>query len=322
MVGRKRSGAKSKAQAIQQRASGWDAFPGSEALQAWALELRAALADTDPDSELWALAGTAVMLVGDGPEVFDTVLERVATDAGMTFISLDGDTEVHAPAIKVFAADGSETEEEDRLAFAETGQAPALVHLRGGRWMAEKHSAEAEEFAVLARSFQSRVRRSIRAFDRKCPVVLVVSADEITSLTVELRASGLFDRFFRAPEQTLAAKGDAFIERLGRDRCAASITKSPAKIGKLVELDFQSGRRVDLALLRFKRMIAREKRQLEFLDLVAVAARGFAEGDAPRVINEEACARTAYHEAGHVVMAIVGSHGQNIPDYVSIAPCA
>jgi cell division protease FtsH len=119
----------------------------------------------------------------------------------------------------------------------------------------------------------------------------------------------------------MEAKGSAFIERLGRERCAPSITLSPAKIGKLVAVEFDSERRYELALLRFKRMLAREQRQLEFIDLVTVVARGFAEADAPAADDEDACIRTAYHEAGHVVMALIDSDGQNIPDYVSIEPC-
>jgi hypothetical protein len=117
------------------------------------------------------------------------------------------------------------------------------------------------------------------------------------------------------------AKGNAFIDRLDRERCAPSITASPAKIGKLVAMEFDSERRYELALLRFKRMFAREQRQLEFIDLVTVAARGFAEADAPPAADADACIQTAYHEAGHVVMALVDSAGQNIPDYVSIVPC-
>ncbi len=304
-------------------ALGWKHFPGSGPLQAWARELCEALAVTDPDENPWELTGTAVMLVGKDRSLFDDVLRRVASDAGMSFITLDGDLEIHAPSIKTFQVDGSETVESERVAFAEPEMTPALVHLRAGRWMAEKNADETEENADLMRRFRSRVKRSVRRFDREFPIVIVVSADEITSLPEDLRASGLFDRFFHLPAPTMEAKGNAFIERLGRENCAPSITQSPAKVGKFVSVEYDSERRYELAILRFKRMFARDKRQLEFIDLVTVAARGFAEADAPiSAGDEDACIQTAYHEAGHVVMALIESEGQNIPDYVSIVPCA
>jgi hypothetical protein len=300
----------------------WEHFPGSGLLQAWALELREALAVTDPDEDPWTLTGIAVMLVGSDPEVFDSVLRRVAADAGMSLITLDGDLEMNAPPVTVFDVDGAEPNESARVALAESDCTPALVHLRGGRWMAEKRADDTDEVAELMRRFQSRVKQSIRAFNREFPIVVVLSAEEITSLAEGLRASGLFDRFFRVPDRTMTARGNAFIDRLGREHCAESITQSPPKIGKLVAMEFDSERRVELAVLRFKRMMIHENRQLEFIDLVTVAARGFAEADAPPAGDDDACIQTAYHEAGHVVMAVVDSAGQNIPDYVSIVPCA
>jgi cell division protease FtsH len=307
--------------AVPTDALGWDCFAGSSALQLWARELFEALAVTDTAEDPWELTGTAVMLVGKDPMSFDAVLRRVAADAGMSFITLDGDVEIYAPPVKELQLDGGETAERNRGLLAEADATPALVHVRGGRWMANKHTTESEDIAELMRRFQSRVRQTIHAFDRECPIVIVLSADEITSLAESFRTSGLFNRFFHLPAPTMDAKGNAFIDRLGREGCAPSITGSPAKIGKLVAMEFDSERRYELAVLRFKRMFAREQRQLEFIDLVTVAARGFAEADAPPAGDADACIQTAYHEAGHVVMALVDSAGQNIPDYVSIVPC-
>jgi len=83
------------------------------------------------------------------------------------------------------------------------------------------------------------------------------------------------------------ALGHAFIERIGRVHCAATITEHPGKVGMLFSREYETERRRGLVVLRLRRLVAREKRDLEFLDLVNVALHGFAESDALPVATED-----------------------------------
>src|SRR6185312_5511832 len=113
-----------------------------------------------------------------------------------------------------------------------------------------------------------------------------------------------------------------FIERVGAAHCDESITGQSAKVGKLVRCMYEDERRLKLAALRTRRFVARSGRPLEFLDLVNLAHCGFAEADALPAPAERFSRQTAYHEAGHAVVAVIDSRGENIPEFASIRPTA
>src|ERR1035437_1937065 len=86
--------------------------------------------------------------------------------------------------------------------------------------------------------------------------------------------------------------------------------------------EYESERRRGLVVLRLRRLAAREKRPLEFLDLVNVALRGFAEADALPVMTEDIRRQAAWHEAGHAAVSVIDSKGRNVPEYSSVVPYA
>ncbi len=61
---------------------------------------------------------------------------------------------------------------------------------------------------------------------------------------------------------------------------------------------------------------------MEFVDLVNLTLRGFEEAELPSTEIEAIRRQTAYHEAGHALVAVIDSDGQNVPEYSSILPSA
>lgn len=141
--------------------------------------------------------------------------------------------------------------------------------------------------------------------------VIIVSDDEDACLNV-----------LRRVDPTMEAHGLAFIERLGRENCAESITQSPGKIGMLYSSEYETERRRALMMLCLRRLIAREQRPIEFLDVVNMSQRGYAETDHLPAEPEVSRRHTAYHEAGHATMTIIDSNGENVLEFSSIVPSA
>lgn len=299
----------------------WARFPGSGPLQEWALELRHACSATDAAGDPWELTARAAIVIGKDVTSCAGALRRVAADAGMRFISVDADDVCDLAPSTVFSVEGGDV----RVPAAPVmwrRSSPVLVHLQRGRWMLEKSEGEDADVVASMRRFQSCLATWIRAFDRKHPVVVVTSADDIREMAESLRRVGLFDRFFGLPAPTMEAFGRDFIERIGTEQCGESITESPGKVGKLVSTEYETERRQGLAVLRLRRLIARENRPLEFIDLVKMYAHGFAEAGEPPADAEDIRRQVAYHEAGHAVVAVVDSDGHNVPEYSSIVPSA
>jgi cell division protease FtsH len=299
----------------------WNRFPGSGPLRAWARELRQACSSTDAADDAWELTGRAAIVVGSDATSCAAVLRRVAADAGMRFISIVADDVAGLVPVTEFSVDA-----EDVCDLAPPAEwrrtSPLLVHLERGRWMLAKGEDEDAAVVALMLRFQSRLASWIRAFDREHPVVIVTTADDIRSMAESLRQVGLFDRFMRLPSPTMEAQGHDFIERVGREHCAESITQSQGKVGKLASTEYEDERRLGLAALQLRRLVAREKRQLEFIDLVNLSQHGFAEADELPTDSEGDLRQFAYHEAGHAVMAVIDSAGHNVPEYSSIIPSA
>ena len=299
----------------------WNRFPGSGPLQAWARELRQACSSTDAAADPWELAGHAAIVVSNDVTSCNAVLRRMAADAGMRFISIAADDVVGLVPVTQFDVDGpDECDPEPPVEWRRS--APLLVHLERGRWMQAKSENEDEGVVALMLRFQKRLASWIGEFDPEHPVVIVTSADDVPAMVESLRQVGLFDRFLRLPSQTMEAQGHDFIERIGRAHCAESVTRTPGKVGKLVREMYEEERRVGLAVLRLRRLIVREERKLEFIDLVNVSERGFAEAEMPPTEAEGVRRQFAYHEAGHAVVAVIDSGGHNVPEYSSIVPSA
>jgi cell division protease FtsH len=93
----------------------------------------------------------------------------------------------------------------------------------------------------------------------------------------------------------------------------------PAKLGCLLDREFL-GKRREMLLLHLRRLNRREKRVIEFIDLMHVSTHGFGEEGLKPNNSDEFRRGAALHEAGHAAMAILDSHGKNMPEYCSIVP--
>jgi len=280
----------------------WDHFPGSACLQAWARELVTAC--QAKDSAIWDLTGRTVVVISDKMGSWcSPVLHRVAIDAGMRFISMRFWEPLPPPE-----------------AFRR--HAPVLVYREPDRWLLNPpHDEDPKETESWKRSQASFAER-LREFDLEKPVVYATSAVRIPHIDESLRRSRLFDRFLTLPGPSMDTEGRGIIERIGRERCSDSLTLCAGKVGKLFSEEYREVRRTELAVLRLRRLAAHEGRPLEFVDLVNVAMRGFAEADSPVAESEQVRRQVAYHEAGHAAVAVLDSGGKNIPEYSSIVPSA
>lgn len=283
----------------------WERFVGSAPIQAWAEDLRLAI-EAKGDAEAWALAGRAAVIVNQDENYCREALRRVAATSGMKFI--------YIPASEVM-------ELSPPSAFR--SMAPLLVYLEPGRWMlAEGDDNESKEDAERFTQLQTRLSDGLRDFNPGRPVVFAVSAIRLDDVSGRLLQVGLFERFMTLPQRSLEMVGMDFIDKMGRERCGVSMLDSPGKVGQLISWNFSQSERRDLALLSLKRIHAREKRVLEFLDLVHVATHDLIEEGIPQSAQEEVRRQTAYHEAGHAIVSVLETGGKDVPDYTSIVPGA
>ena len=283
----------------------WERFVGSAPLQSWAEELRKAVESKSSDDD-WALAGRAAVLVNYDEHYCSEALKRVAATSGMKFVSIPSDDVMSMPPSSAFRS-----------------MAPVLVYLEPARWMLESGADdESSEEAERVDNFQSALVDWMHEFKPSRPVIYVVSANKLDDVAERLRRVALFERFITLPQQSLDTVGLNFIEQLGRERCGASLLESTGKVGRLLSWNFSQVEQRDLAMLSLKRIHAREKRALEFLDLVQIATHDLLEEGIPQPVQEEVRRQTAYHEAGHAVISILETGGNDVPDYTSIVPGA
>lgn len=281
----------------------WDDIPGGELLQSWAEELRAACAQADEKE--WREVGRAVILVLDDIRRGCALTKQVADAAGMQFLNVDSDDVMDLAPRSTFRK-----------------MAPALMYLEPGTWLADPVEDDAPEQAQKREEFHRRLAKWINEFTLDKPIVLVTANYKLGDMSGVIDTPGGFDRYFALPPVPLAQLGEAFINDLGRDNCGESLLALPAKLGRLIEQDFASGKRRQMAVLYLCRLRRRTQRPIEFLDLMHLSTHGFAEEGRMPVDGDEARNQVAMHEAGHAAMAIIDSNGRNTPDYCSIVPGA
>jgi cell division protease FtsH len=274
---------------------GWESHPGTLCLQGWAKELKRAIAER-ANQDAWALVGHGVIIKHDDPQRARLLLRRVAADAGMKFSNVPAGSVLDLPLDRVDP-------------FQST--APMLVYLEPGAWMLEKEGGDDKA------AFRNHLVRRLQAFDSDHPVVFVTTAQTVAEVAEELRCVGAMDRRFSVAALPTDFMGAKFIDLIGREWCAGSLTNEPSKVGKLVS-EHKSDQARGLAALAMRRLANREQRAVEFIDLVNFSVRGTLESDAEPLESEAIRMQVAYHEAGHAVVAILDSSGQNIPEYSTI----
>lgn len=285
------------------KAPSWNRFPGAALLMAWASELKSACAAGD-DAE-WRDVGRAVVLVAVSESQAEGSAQRVAAEAGMNFITIDTAGVKELPPHADFHK-----------------QAPVMVWLEPDDWMEGPLEEDTPAWGEEKDRLQERLAAWIGEFDPKSPVVAVTACRHLDDVSGRIDRPGVFDRYLALPPTPLKQLGEEFIDEIGRADCSDSLRDAPSKVGKWVERECDGPRQRKLALLYLRRLKRREKRPLEFLDLMHLSTHGYAEEAETLPENDEFRRSVATHEAGHAAMAILDSNGKNIPDYCSIVPGA
>jgi hypothetical protein len=280
----------------------WDRFPGTQCLQRWVGEIKSALA-AELSAEDWELLGHGLILASDNLERAKLMLQRVAVDAGLQFATIPAESVLDLP---LGGADPFRS------------MAPALVFLEPGEWMLSiKEDDAGSEQAHRVEGFRDRLIEKLKAFDHEHPVMFAVAAYEIEDVDKSLRSVGVFDRRFSVAPPSMEFQGNEFIDKIGREVCGSTLFESPSKVGKLIS-DHESERTRAIAAQAMRRLAKREKRTVEFIDLINFATRGTVETDEIPQDSDVVRKQVAYHEAGHALVAMIDSGGRNIPEYSTI----
>ncbi|HEU0219735.1 MAG TPA: YbjN domain-containing protein [Gallionella sp.] len=276
----------------------------SPALTAWANELSQTIS-TGADADAWRMVGHGAIVVHDDMERACEMLRRVAAQANMRFVRFESDEVPNIPGGMG-----------DPLARA----APILVYFEPGDWLKKLNDNLCIEEAEKTRKLRKSLTARMGAFDPERPVIYTTSAYAVEDVPLPLRSCGLFDRYFHIPKLTPIQLGREFIALFGEENCDASIIGFPGKVGKLLGNDFDNKYLCHLAALNVARLAKRENRKLKFVDLVGMTTDGLGDFDEVDRDNEVLLRHTAFHEAGHAVMAIIDSNGKNIPEFSTIIP--
>lgn len=270
-------------------------------LQKWARQLKL-LCDGVHDEDNWAMAGRFVMLVHPYKSSQIKLLKLVAEEAGFDFIEEDGESFMH----KVLS--GEE--------FSVKG--PSLVYVPQGAWSAVD-AQEGISSKDLAQ-FRRKLGGYLTQVTSSKQVVFATSGQSYNDISSELRTAGSIDRRFLIPRPSFNDVGNAFIDRIGRDKCDDSLLDNPDRVGVLLSVEFDDDRRQGLVALGMQRIAHGESRKLTYDDLVHFGARGSGEIDLVPEQDEEMLRRVAIHEAGHAIVAYLDSDGVNVPEYISVLP--
>jgi len=288
------------------RSQPWSEECYTGALRAWSNDISVALDSKDPVD--WRFAGSGVVLFSDELGLCHDLIRRVASEAGFNlWVDNSQGGKIVPPLVRL------------------QKRAPSLVLLKPGRWHITRKIAdqEVEVNTVEVLEFQEGITREMCGFNPDRPIIPVVClpTDQESSISETLQRPCFFDRFIRLHPMTLEQRGKRFIEEIGRERCGRSVIAAPGKVGFAVKQWFGETRSRALAVLHLQRVHRRSDRLIEMTDVLDVALRGVVEMDQREIAGSTFPRNVvAIHEAGHAVVSIIDSDGENMPDYCTIIP--
>jgi hypothetical protein len=273
-----------------------DQFKHIEHLIKWGNDLKSSLMPHEQSD--WDLLGRAVFLIHQDPLEAKNIFCLLADIAQFNFINL-----------KKYEVIDYLTENIEAKTIG-----PCILFLEPGEWMKKNDNQTATDI------FHDRLSELILNFDVNHPIVFATSGETINDLAPNFRKKGLFDRRFEIAELTLQEKGEEFIKEVGINLCDASINLFYGKVGKFVDAEFNNKRKQGLAVIFLKRLVYKQKRKLNFADLIYIATRGTGEILDNEIRTDEQNWAVAVHEAGHALITMIDSDGADIPEFSSILP--
>ncbi len=287
----------------------WTSIPTQSAIRTWAEDMKRAIRSA-PAAEDWKLVGQAVVLEIDE---YDDARELIH------FVAGEVDMQLHIIDMPNVVSDFPEW-----FSVLPDDQ-PAMVFLEAGPWQgtdfyeinpkAPRYDTGEEEL----RDFRWALKSLIMTELPSKPVVIVTVAQTFEQLDISLRHANAFDRRIQAPSWTDDGFFNEFAEGIGREKLGTSISQQKEKIACLLRDVYPDRRRRLLMQRAMQRLAWREKRLLEYQDLVYFASYGTGEvGVSFHPKNERY--RHAVHEAGHALVGHLTSRGRTAPALCSILP--
>lgn len=270
-------------------------------LLAWGNALAQAIA-LICDLETWLLTGRAAIVLCDNTEQAEAELKKVAKVAQMDFKFI--------PANEVLTTFKSD---EHGL-----NQAPTLCVLEFGIWANAIESEEADNKEEITQ-IQNNIISVIQHSNANQPVVFVcvMTSLQFYHFHTMFKQAGLFDQRFVINKPSLQQLGEHFIQAIGTQHCDNSILQNTVKVGAMIKGTVTDARLAGIYAMHLIRLTKQQQRLLCYTDIVQVILSGISIGYQPVEINQEPLNHIAMHEAGHALMAIMDSQGQNMPEYIS-----
>jgi Peptidase family M41 len=278
----------------------------------WAEQLHSLVHDANSKLPVrqgeWLLCGNGVVLQAEDVTVGKEVAHRVSGHAGM---------ELH-----IYPGSHGLDDFPSWLDEVCSGSA-AMVYLTPGHWLGgsggddflegqANRNSDDQDCQVFRDSLSHAFATKIRGHS----VVLVTCVRSEEMLNLDLRKVGFFDRRIQVPALTMDGLVSDFVNLVGAENLGDTFN-CHKRLGGLLHHEYPDTRRRALACNALRRQAWAQNRKVEFSDLLHLVAYGTAEVDAVTVTHEERW-RSAVHEAGHAVMAHLGSRHMTPPSMSSI----
>jgi hypothetical protein len=224
----------------------WDDHTEASILKEWASEISRAA--ESQDRPWWELAGTNIVVAQEDQSDLREVV-RLLADAMKVQAAF-----IPASEIKQILPD-------IRSSLAPI--APALVMLEGGNWcddvLAEddpfsRDDDNGPEEAHNQKTALCVMTESLKHFDPQKPIFLLLGVSVISSISDALCQRGAFDRFIVVGNKPRDKLGKQFCDAIGHVHVGATLSSSLGKLGMLIQNEFQTKERRELAALQLTRL--------------------------------------------------------------------
>ena len=284
-------------------------MPTESAIRTWATDIKRAMRSAQAAVD-WKFAGQAVVLEINEYDDARELIHFVAGEVGMQLHIIDMPNVV--------------SDFPDWFSVLPDNQ-PAMVYLEAGPWQGTDFyeiNPKLPRFDTgddELRDFRCALKSIVMNELPSKPVVVVTAAQTFEQLDMSLRHADAFDRRIQVPSWTDEGFFNAFADGIGRDKLGISITKQKEKIACLLRDAYPDRRRRLLMQRAMQRLAWREKRLLEYSDLVYFASYGT--GEVGSVFHPESeRIKHAVHEAGHALVGHLTSRQKSAPALCSILP--